>query len=227
MKHTFNITVNTFKSINVLPNSWNTEDYKNLLELMEYGDTSSLSDSELEEMCLLSLSDLEQIESSEIVLRYVFKEQFNDGQYENLSHEIIDDESWETYSDLHKHQDFFNVGQLLYKAYNGKFKLPSAMLFEVTFTTKNPESLALFNNEVEATVIRLVSQGMPPNTLLKRLMQDELDGADFLDAKDILWQLDEMNKTETSVTFKVLSSKRWFDDIKYVEDFTSSIEEEQ
>lgn len=224
MKITFAISIKTFKSIDVLPKSWTTDDYKNLLEVLEYGDTASLSSEELEEMCLLSLADLEPNESAEIVLRYVFKDQFNDGQFENLSHEIIEDQSWETYSDLHKHQDFFNVGQLLYKAYNGKFKHPSAMLFEVVFTAKKAENLCVFDDELEATIIRLLSQGMPPNTLLKRLLKDELDGADFPDAVDILWQLDKVDSSSLSVSYKVLSSKRWFDDIKYVEDFTAVLE---
>lgn len=224
MKITFDVSVQNFKSIDVLPKSWVTEDYIKLLDILEYGDTDGLTDKELEEMCLLSLADLEPHESAEIVLRYVFKNQFNDGQFESLSYEIIEDQSWETYSDLHKHQDFFNVGQLLYKAYNGKFKHPTAMLFEVVFKANRAESLSVFENELEATIIRLLAQGMPSNTLLKRLLKDELKGADFPSANDILWQLDRIDSSTSSFTYRVLSSKRWFDDIKYVEDFTAILE---
>jgi hypothetical protein len=226
MKHTFTITINSIKSISTLPNSWVISDFKQLLELMEYEDIKSLSDPEMEEMCLLLLADLEPNESAEIVLRYVFKEQFNDGQYENLSHEIIDDLAWETYSDMSTHEDFFNIGQLLFKAYNGKFKNPSALLFEVTFAASKSESLSLLENDTAAMIIRLLSQGMPPNTLLKRLLKEELDGANFQDAEHILWQLEAINTTDLSSTFRVLSSKRWFDDIKYVKDFTGILEDE-
>lgn len=227
MKIQFKVTPDHVKTIEVLPNSWNTDDYKNLLEIMDYGDTAELSDKELEEMCLLSLSDNEPNEAAEIVLKYLFKEQLNEGQVDNLSHEMLNDHTWEEYSDMTMHETFFNAGQLLYKAYNGKFPHPKAIHFNVTFEVKSKMMLDVFREDTEAQVIRILAQGMPENTLLKRLFKDELQDGDFPESKDIIWQLHKVSETDTSITYDVLSSNRWFEDFKYVEDYEATLVHEQ
>jgi len=225
MKTHFAVEAIKFKTINVLPNSWTTDDFKNILELVEYGDASDLSDKEVEEMCLLSLADLEPEESAEIVLKYLFKDQLNDGQIQNLSHEIQNEKTWEEYADLSMHETFFNAGQLLYKAYNGKFAHPEAVQFVVKLSTKQRPALQLFDKNAEQTLIRVLAQGMPDNTLLKRLFDDQLaDDGDFKEAKDILWQLKETERTDTAVTFDIVSSHCWFDDFRYVETFEADLE---
>lgn len=227
MKINFKVKPDHVKTIEVLPNSWNTEDYKNLLEIMDYGDASELSEKELEEMCLLSLSDNEPNEAAEIVLKYLFKEQLNEGQVHNLSHEMLEEHPWEEYADLSMHETFFNAGQLLYKAYNGKFPHPTAIHFEVTFEVKSNIMLDIFKEDTETQIVRILAQGMPENTLLKRLFKDELEEGDFNETKDIIWQLKKLSETDTSITYDVLSSKRWFEDFKYVEDFEATLVHEQ
>jgi len=227
MKINFKVRPDHVKTIEVLPNSWSTEDYKNLLDIMDYGDTTELSEKELEEMCLLSLSDNETNEAAEIVLKYLFKDALNDGQVQNLSHEMLNEHPWEEYADLSMHETFYNAGQLLYKAYNGKFPHPTAIHFEVTFEVKSKMMLAVFDEDTEKHVIRILAQGMPENTLLKRLFDDQLEDGPFKDAKDIIWQLNKTAETDTTITFDVLSSNRWFEDFKYVEDFEANLVYEQ
>ncbi|RMB62904.1 hypothetical protein EAX61_04840 [Dokdonia sinensis] len=227
MKINIKVTSDHVKTIEVLPNSWNTDDYRNLLEIMDYGDTAELSDAELEEMCLLSLSDNEPNEAAEIVLKYLFKDQLNKGQIANLSHEMLNEHPWEEYSDMSMHETFFNAGQILYKAYNGKFPHPKAIHFHVTFTVKSKMMLDVFKDDTEAQIIRVLAQGMPDNTLLKRLFKEELVEGDFLEAKDIIWQLNKVSETDTTVTFDILSSNRWFEDFKYVEDYEATLVHEQ
>ncbi len=207
------------KTLHTLPDSWSTKDYKQLLDAMDYGETSDLSDTELEEMTLLSLSDNEPNEAAEIVLGYIFDDVLSKGQIENLSHEIQEENTWETYADLSMHERFFNVVQLLYKAYNGKFPHPTAIHFEVTFDVKSSMMLDIFKEDTEKQVIRILAQGMPPNTLLKRLYKEELVDGDFENAPHIIWQLKKVKESATSITFDVLSSNRWFEDFKYVEDY--------
>lgn len=224
MKIQFKVTPDHVKTLEVLPNSWNTDDYRSLLEVMDYGDTTELSEKELEEMCLLSLSDNETHEAAEIILKYLFDEKLNSGQIQNLSHEMLEEHPWEEYADLSMHEQFFNAGQILYKAYNGKFPHPKAIHFEMTCTVKSKMMLAVFEEDTETQVIRILAQGMPENTLLKRLFKDELKEGDFEEAKDIIWQLKKVSETDASITFDVLSSNRWFEDIKYVEDFEATLE---
>jgi hypothetical protein len=87
--------------------------------------------------------------------------------------------------------------------------------------------LDVFKEDTEEQVIRILAQGMPENTLLKRLFKDELAHGGLTDAANIIWQLKKVSQEETAITFDVLSSNRWFEDIKYVEDFEATIDFEQ
>jgi hypothetical protein len=223
MKTTFNIELLKFSTIYELPNGWNSLNYKELLEAMDYGDTSDLAENELKEMCLMSLSDNNPEEAAKIVLEYVFKDRFNAGQINNLSHEMLDESMWEEYADLAEHEEFFNVHQLLYQAYNGKFPYPEAVQFKIQITTKNKENLEIFDENSEPLIIRLLAQGMPENTIINRLFSDNLKGGQFKEAKDIIWQLKKENSTENSIVFEIVSSEYWFKDLKYANGFDAEI----
>ena len=223
MKTTFNIELLKFSTIYELPNGWNSLNYKELLEAMDYGDASDLAENELKEMCLMSLSDNEPEEAAKIVLEYVFKDRFNAGQINNLSHEMLDESMWEEYADLAEHEEFFNVHQLLYQAYNGKFPYPEAVQFKIQITTKNKENLEIFDENSEPLIIRLLAQGMPENTIINRLFSENLKGRQFKEAKDIIWQLKKEKSTENSIVFEIVSSEYWFKDLKYANGFDAEI----
>lgn len=219
MKSHFNIEPITFKVIKELPNSWNENNYKELLDIMEYGDSSDLSSIELKEMCLLSLSDNEPDEAATIVLEYIFKDRLNKGQIDNISHEMIDEKIWEEYAELSLHEQFFNVNQLLYEAYNGKFPHPEAVQLKVQITAKDKSGQELLENCTEANLIRILIQGMPENTLINRLFDEQIEGDEFKDAQDIIWQYKMESNSENSVTFDIISSSYWLHDLKYSETF--------
>ncbi|MGB5362977.1 MAG: hypothetical protein WBN17_06715 [Aureibaculum sp.] len=223
MKTTFNIELLKFSTIYELPNGWNSLNYKELLEAMDYGDASDLAENELKEMCLMSLSDNEPEEAAKIVLEYVFKDRFNAGQINNLSHEMLDESMWEEYADLAEHEEFFNVHQLLYQAYNGKFPYPEAVQFKMQITTNKKEDLKIFDENSEPLIIRLLAQGMPENTIINRLFSENLKDGQFKEAKDIIWQLKKENSTENSIVFEIVSSEYWFKDLKYANGFDAEI----
>ncbi|MCF7560644.1 hypothetical protein L3X39_08335 [Sabulilitoribacter multivorans] len=190
--------------------------------MMEYGDTSDISLNDLKETCLILLSEYEPEEAAEIVLKYIFKNKLNQGQIGNISHEMQDEKMWEEYADLSFHEDFFNATQILYRAYNGKFPHPEAVQFKIKVSTNSIESLSVFKAKSEAALIRLLAKGMPPNTLINRLYQEELKGVEFEEAKDIIWQLQKVELESNSTEFTVISSSYWFKDLKYIEDFEAS-----
>ena len=227
MKFHYTLAPIKFETIEELPNAWNSDHYKQLLERMEYGDTSDLSDTELKEMCLLSLSDNEPDEAAKIVLEFIFGERLNSGQIDNLSHEMIDEKVWEEYAELSMHEEFFNATQLLYEAYNGKFPHPEAVRFNVQITSKEPTGLKAFEKETETALIRLLVQGMPENTLLHRLFDEQLEGGDFADAKDIIWQFTKEPCAEKAMRFELISSTYWLKDLKYSEEFEAILLEEE
>jgi hypothetical protein len=218
----FKVELVKFSTITELPNAWNDSDYEALLHIMDYGDTSDISSQELKDTCLILLSEKEPEEAAEIILKYVFKDRLNSGQLSNLSNEMQDEKMWEEYSDLSFHEDFFNTTQLLYETYNGKFPHPEAVQFIIKVSAKNNDDLAVFKTQPEVALVRLLVKGMPQNTLINRLYPKELEGEDFKEAKDIIWQVVKEITDANTISFSLISSAYWFKDLKYIEDFEAT-----
>ena len=102
MKTFFKVEKLKFNSIQELPNSWNNQNYSDLLDLMDFGDTSELTPEELKEFCLMTLADNEPEDAAKIVLEYIFKNKLNKGQIENISIEMLDEKMWEEYLKMQK-----------------------------------------------------------------------------------------------------------------------------
>mgnify|MGYP003116181840 CR=1 FL=1 len=208
-----------FDIILELPNSWNTNKYKELLEVMDYGDISEIPEAELKEMCYMSIADNEPEEAARLILGYVFNDRLNEGQIDNLSNEMREEKMWEEYAEIGYHEDFFNTGQILYDAFNGKFPHPEAVEFEVKITSDKIKDLLIENSVSEAALIRLLAQGMPENTLINRLFTEQLSATTFEEAANIIWQTSTEVQSDTTALVKVISSKYFFQDLKYVETF--------
>lgn len=219
MKKKFNIELLKSETLFELPNAWNKENYLDLLEAMEYGDTSDIAEGDLKDMCLMSLSDYDPDEAAKYVLTYIFDGRLNSGQIHNLSHEMQDEKMWEEYADLFLHEEFFNVGQLLYQAFDGKFPQPEALRFSILVSANEVEDLEIFDTNLEMNLIKLLVQGMPENTLISRLYKDELASGRLEQAKDIIWQVHRKEVRENALLFEIISSVYWFHDLKYVKTF--------
>jgi hypothetical protein len=222
MKSPFKVERLNYMTINELPNSWTDQDYINLLGIMDYTDITELSPSELKEMCLMSLTDNEPEDAAKVVLEYIFKGRLTKGQVENISNEMVDEEMWEEYADLSLHEEFFNVNQLLYQAFNGKFPKPEAVKFQVRVRASQKDEMLVFKDFPEAPLIRLLVAGMPQNTLICRLFEEQVDGDEFKDAKDIVWQLKIEANGDHEMIFDIISSSYWFQDFKYVGAYEAS-----
>lgn len=212
----------SFDSLTELPNSWQNQDYKDLLRETGYDNPDEIEPAELKAMCLMSLTDLEPTEAAQLVLGYLFSEQLNSGQIENLAHQMLTEKLWEENPELSQHQGFYKATQLLYEAYNGKFPRAEAVQFQVQLTAEDAESVSLFEAQPEAPLLRLLAQGMPDNTLLKRLFGEQLAGTSFPEAKDIVWQLRTVKQEASSITLEVVSSAYWLDDFKYADSYEAT-----
>jgi hypothetical protein len=60
---------------------------------------------------------------------------------------------------------------------------------------------------------------MSDRSLISRLFTDQLEGDKFEEAKDILWQLNVIAKTDTTVTYDIVSSAYWLEEIKYADSY--------
>jgi len=222
MTKRFEVTRTSFKTLHELENAWTTQQYKDLLTLMDYDQIASVAPAELKDLCLMSLTDLTPEEAAALVLGYIFKDRLNKGQIANLSNEILEEKLWEEYADVALHEEFFNVHQLLYNAFDKDFPLPTAVLFKVSITEIDPKGLAILDQYPEASIIRLLLDGMPKNTIINRLFHSQLEKKDFEEAKDIIWQYHIDKTTPNGVTVTITSSEYWFHDFKYITSFEGS-----
>ena len=189
---------------------------------MNYDNPDGISEAELKEMCLMSFTDLEPREAAEIALGYLFPEELNAGQIENLSHQMLTEKLWEENPELPLHKGFYQATQLLHDAYNGTFPATKAVEFQVKVTAENPDDLALFAEAPAAPLVRLLAPGLPDNALINRLFSTQVAGDAFPEAQAMLWQLTPGEKTANSLTFDVVSSAYWLEDFKYADQYEAT-----
>ena len=219
MKKSFTVTRMSFKTISELPGYWTESKYLDLLELTDFDNPAGLDKTEIKDMCLMSLTDNEPEDAAKIVLTYVFGDKLNKGQIDNLSNEMLEEKLWEEYADLSLHEEFFAIHQLLYDAFEGTFPHPEAVSFQVKIQEMAKNSLSIFEDYPEAPLVRLLAGGLPDNTVINRLFDDKLEGEQFQEAKDILWQLNMTKNENNELIANVISSHYWFKDLKYVDGF--------
>jgi len=196
------VKIKDVKTVDELEGAWNNDDYKELLARFEYPDAEQLKTAELQEYLFLAISDFEPNEAAAILLDYKLSDVLAEGQIDNISHEMLREKVSENYSDIYIHQELFNINQLLYKAYNGKF--PHTKVNMVQFEIKGePNEEAEITKE---TVLKALSHGLSENNLIQRLLSDQLEGkALFPEAEGIVWDL----KHEGNSQYTMTTSEKW------------------
>jgi len=225
MKYLVKIT--DVKSTDKLEGAWSNDDFKELLVRFEFPDAEQIKTTELKEYLFMAISDYEPNEAAAILLDYKLSDVLNEGQIDNLSHEMLRVKVAETYTDIQLHQDLFNINQLLYEAYNGKFPQLQVNIVQFEITDEHHAPVEI----TKETALKAVSQGLSENNLLNRLFSDQLEGkAPFPEAEGIVWNLQKKGNNTYSMTI----SEKWltqdeFTNLKYectVEPFEDNGEEE-
>ncbi|WP_319482923.1 hypothetical protein [uncultured Draconibacterium sp.] len=196
------VKINAFKSTDELERAWSNEDYKALLAKFEYPDAEQLKPSELKEFLFLAITDFEPNEAAAILLDYKCSDRLAEGQIDNLSHEMLRAKTFENYSEIDLHHDLFNINQLLYKAYNGKFPPGTVNIVELEIKGENddPEEMT------KETALKALSCGLSENNLIKRLLSDQIEGRKpFPEAEGIIWELQNKGNHVYSLTI----SEKW------------------
>lgn len=200
MKYT--VIIKNVKTIDELEGSWTNSDFVELLKLFEYEDAEKLNPNELKEYLFMAISDFEPTESAAIILDYKLSEVLNEGQIDNLSHEMLREKVSENYSDIYIHKTLFNVNQLLYKAYNGKFQYTKANLVE--FVMKPSEDVSLEISK--GMVLRALSESLSENNLLNRLFGEQINSELFFpEAEGIVWEF----KPKGNHEYVMVTSEKW------------------
>ncbi|MEM1120558.1 MAG: hypothetical protein AAGJ18_08910 [Bacteroidota bacterium] len=218
MKPEFQVQLTDYKTINHIPAAWTNADYKTLLTRLEIGDISTIPDNELKDMCQMALTDLTPADAAKQVLTYLLDETLNEGQIDNLAHEMEEEPMWEEFADMACHEAIFNANQLLYTAFNGKFPRPEAASISFEVSTKHPEGQALLEQPTEALLVRLIAGGMDEHSTLHRLFSEEIAKGTLPEAESIIWQF--IKQTGANTTFEIIASTYWLAAIKDTNTYT-------
>ena len=201
------IKIHKISTVNTLPDAWNISDYKELLENFGFADAQGNDLEELQELLFMAITDYEPNEAAAIVLTYKLSEHLNEGQIEQLSHEMLLDKISEEYPEIGLHKDLFSINQLLYKAYNGKF-------FNTEATIVDFEILPLANAETEITkeiVLKCFAQNLDSHNVIIRLFGNQLNATEaFEEANDVIWQLKKNAENYRFTTSEYWMSKEEF-----------------
>ncbi len=220
MQNAYRVDVISFKKISEIENTWNAEDYKALLSLMDMADgLDSMNPSELKEMCLMSLNDFEPHEAAKYVLTYLFKEEITEGKIEQLSHQMPENRMWEESSDYLFHKRLFDAYGLLREAFNGIFKQPTGVEFTVKITSQEKDTFNDFKESPHSVLVRLLSCGLDAGEILNRLYDKQIAGDKFEESKGILWDIEDVSDTDQEVKYKLISSEFWFGGLADVSQF--------
>jgi hypothetical protein len=98
----------------------------------------------------------------------------------------------------------YNINQLLFKAYNGKFPNTEASIFQITLEGL-PKEVIEVDKEI---LVKSFYEGLKENNLIRRLFHEQLDGtAAFDDAAKVIWKFKKLNDT----TYEVITSNYWIE----------------
>ncbi|WP_026976578.1 hypothetical protein [Flavobacterium tegetincola] len=201
----YQVTINHINNVDDLEHYWTNEDYVNLLAQFDYPEAKSTSLTELQELLSMAVSDFEPNDAASKVLAYKLSDHLNEGQIDQLSNEMLIDKVCEEYPEIGLHADLYQINQLLYKAYNGKFLNAKASIISCTITpdvTENSEPLS------KAAILRVLYAGFSPRNVIKRLFNEQLTtDVEFVEAEDILWHLN----TSDNITYEIITSEYWLD----------------
>ena len=206
----YKVTITNIQLVEEIENSWSNNDFRKLLELFDYPDTSTIKDTELKEYLFMAITDFEPNDAASVLLSYKLSEELNEGQIDSLSHEMLLDKISEEYPIIELHSTLYNINQLLYKAYNGTFPNAKATIldFEIVETKGIPQEIT------KEVVLKSLVHGLTPSALLIRLFEDQLKSEHIFDeAEGILWDL----KPTGTNSYQLTTSSYWLDK----EDFTS------
>jgi hypothetical protein len=113
---------------------------------------------------------------------------------------MLEDKIAEEYPDISLHYPLFNINQLLYQAYNGKFPRTLAAVIDLELS---------FESKLDITkeiVLRTLSDLLSEKSLLKRLFDEQLDSEkELYDAESIIWELKSIGEN----SYQLISSDYW------------------
>ena len=206
-KMKYAIKIHKISNVDELSDAWNSEDFKALLKRFEFANNDVSDIKELRELLFMAIADKEPSEAAAIVLDYKLGTHLNEGQIDSLSYEMLVDKISEEYPKIDLHKELFNVNQLLYKAFNGKFPNTKATIVDFEITP-------LLNATKEITkeiVLKCFAKNLDSHNIILRLFGKQLNGEEeFEEADDIIWDLQQNENSCRLITSEYFMSNEEF-----------------
>jgi hypothetical protein len=216
----YTVHLRDFATLQEIEGQWTPSDFAALLDEMEFGDHADLSDSDLRDMCLMSLQDLEPEEAAYIVLKHVVGEALREGQLRNAANEMRDEKLWEEYVDPAFHGRMFRAASLLFAAFPRIFPKTDAVQVTIEVKPANEQGRALLQPEPAPSILaRLLAGGMDDHAVLNRFFGDQIKGKSFPNAADIIWMAQTESAGEDGCVVKIVSSGYWLDPLEDTESY--------
>ena len=208
----YQVIIKRIDTVNEVEGYWSDQDLIQLLDKFNYPDGATAEKKNLPELLEMAISDYEPNEAAEIVLAYKFSEELNEGQIQQIAHNMLIDKVCEEYPEIHMQGRLFHTNQLLFKAYNGKF--PNAKASVVHFSMQ-PEQNEVTKVLTKENVLKLLNNGLSDRNLIKRLFDDQMtQNIPFPEAEGIIWELN----TTDNLNYTLVTSENWINN----EDLISS-----
>jgi hypothetical protein len=223
MKPKFEIEIKSFKTIHSLPESWTKKDLLKILELSDFDADDTCSETDLYDYLSMAFDDIEPEVAAEIVLTYVFGNRLNKNQISEIALEMQEENLWEEYGDMSLHEELFKVTSLLYHAYNGKFPHPDAADVVVHIKAINHDGEVALKTLDEVLISRVLAKGMTEHAVIYRLFQDNIEGGDWPEAKDIIWQFKAEEIDTKNVEIELTTAIYWVKELKGISEYVTEL----
>ena len=202
----YHMIINSVKTVEELKDAWTNADYIELLDRFGFPDAKDSKPEELKDLLFMAISDFEPPEAAAILLDYKLSDELNEGQIDQMSHDMLLDKISEEYSDISLHHELYNINQLLYRAYNGTFPSAKATIVEFEITP---------NKDIDKEVVlKVLDKTLAKNNVIKRLFGSHLSGKEAFDeAEDIVWKLDSNGEN----SYTLITSEYWISRDEFTE----------
>ena len=226
-KHLFDVSVSSVNEIHDMPGTWSDDDYRKLLAQLEVDDVGDLSGSDLLDMTLMALQDLEPDDAADAILAYKLADSISAGARQNIVQDLLDDQRpWEEAADIKLHARIFAAAVLLQIAFPSNFSKPDMMRVILHVRATRTEASEFLTNQPEAAfVARMLADALSENSILERLFDEQLQAHSFPEAEGIIWRAEFANQLlaeNSTADLTVYSSEHWLKSMESISDFQSN-----
>jgi hypothetical protein len=175
------------EEIHELPGDWNAATLRALLAGLEF-EAADVADTDLMDLALMALGDLDPHVAGMAVLEAVFADTMASGVRANLSSDLDGERPWENVADLSHQAGIFTATVLLQRAFPRSYGKPVATRVEVAFAAAQEPDAALLQKAPPAVLLRALAPGLGERSIVNRLYEESLREGPFPEAAHILWR---------------------------------------